>query len=105
MIMNGHEPFEDIAEEDDDQVLIHGIIDGYLVTNDGIILVDYKTDHLAATPAAIKQVVQKYSGQLRLYAEALNIMQPIPVVQMGLYLVELNEFVSIQGEGEKSGDH
>lgn len=105
MIMNGHEPFEDIAEDDDDQVLIHGIIDGYLVTNDGIILVDYKTDHLAATPAAIKQVVQKYSGQLRLYAEALNIMQPIPVVQMGLYLVELNEFVSIQGEGEKSGDH
>jgi ATP-dependent helicase/nuclease subunit A len=105
MIMNGHEPFADIAPDDNDQVLIHGIIDGYLVTNDGIILVDYKTDHLAPTPAAIKKVVQKYSGQLRLYAEALNIMRPIPVVQMGLYLVELREFVSIQGGDEKSGDH
>lgn len=105
MIMNGHEPFEDIAPDDNDQVLIHGIIDGYLVTNDGIILVDYKTDHLAPTPVAIKKVVQKYSGQLRLYAEALNIMRPIPVVQMGLYLVELREFVSIQGGDEKSGDH
>lgn len=106
MIMNGHEPFADIAPDDDDQVLIHGIIDGYLVTDDGIILVDYKTDHLPAhTTAAVKQVVQKYSGQLRLYAEALNIMQPRPVVQMGLYLLELNEFVSIQGRGEQSGNH
>ena len=106
MIMNGHEPFADIAPDDDDQVLIHGIIDGYLVTDDGIILVDYKTDHLPAhTPAAIKQVVKKYSGQLRLYAEALNIMQPRPVVQMGLYLLELSEFVSIQGRGEQSGNH
>ena len=105
MIMNGHEPFEDIAPDDNDQVLIHGIIDGYLVTSDGIILVDYKTDHLTPNPAAIKKVVQKYSGQLRLYAEALNIMQPIPVVQMGLYLVELREFVSIQGGDENSGDH
>ena len=106
MIMNGHEPFVDIAPDDDDQVLIHGIIDGYLVTDDGIILVDYKTDHLPAhTTAAVKQVVQKYSGQLRLYAEALNIMQPRPVVQMGLYLLELNEFVSIQGRGEQSGNH
>ncbi|MGN1279587.1 MAG: 3'-5' exonuclease, partial [Limosilactobacillus sp.] len=97
MIMNGHEPFKDIAADDDDQVLIHGIIDGYLVTDEGIILVDYKTDHLTATPVAIKKVVQKYSGQLRLYAAALTTMQPVPVVQMGLYLVELNEFVSIQG--------
>lgn len=106
MIMNGHEPFADIAPDDDDQVLIHGIIDGYLVTDDGIILVDYKTDHLPAhTTAAVKQVVQKYSGQLRLYAEALNIMQPRSVVQMGLYLLELNEFVSIQGRGEQSGNH
>lgn len=108
MIMNGHEPFADIAPDDDDQVLIHGIIDGYLTGDDGIILVDYKTDHLPAqTTAAVKQVVQKYSGQLRLYAEALNIMQPRPVVQMGLYLLELNEFVPIQGRGrgEQSGNH
>ena len=58
-----------------------------------------------ATRLKVKQVVQKYSGQLRLYAEALNIMQPRPVVQMGLYLLELNEFVSIQGRGEQSGNH
>lgn len=106
MIMNGHEPFSEIAANDDDQVLIHGIIDGYLVTDSGIILVDYKTDHVRSPKqASIKQLMQKYSGQLKLYAEALNIMQPMPVVQMGLYLLELNEFVSIQDRGEKRGNH
>ncbi|MCH3921751.1 helicase-exonuclease AddAB subunit AddA [Limosilactobacillus sp.] len=106
MIMNGHEPFSEIAAEDDDTVLIHGIIDGYLVTDQGIILVDYKTDHVAAPEEKNKKkIIQKYSGQLKLYAEALNIMQPRPVVQMGLYLLELNEFISIQGRGENRGDH
>lgn len=106
MIMNGHEPFKAIKAEDNDQVLIHGIIDGYLETENGIILVDYKTDHVAANDQAVQKVVRRYSGQLRLYAEALNIMKNIPVVQMGLYLVELNEFVSICSRGENNiGDH
>lgn len=106
LIMNGHEPFADIQEVDHDQVLIHGIIDGYLETSKGITLVDYKTDHVNShDPRAVEKIVQRYSGQLRLYAEALNIMRLNPVVQMGLYLVELKEFISIQGGGRKSGNH
>lgn len=103
MVMNAHEPFARIQAKDNYQVLIHGIIDGYLETQQGVILVDYKTDHV--TPKNINKIIQKYSGQLKLYAEALNIMKPVPVVQMGLYLLELKKFVSIHGGGNESGNH
>ena len=58
----------------DAKILIHGTIDGYFTEKDGIILFDYKTDHIDQThlELAIKNIKQKYLGQLRLYERALN---------------------------------
>lgn len=102
MIMNGHELFQGVNASDDERILIHGIIDGYLRTDQGIILVDYKTDHLTADfkDFDIARIKGRYRGQLELYKEALNMMERVPVVQMGLYLVELRQFVSLQEEGD-----
>ena len=33
------------------KILVHGTIDGYFVTNNGIILFDYKTDHVNKSQA------------------------------------------------------
>ncbi len=95
--MNGAELFKEIKPQNNEQVLIHGIIDGYLMTDDGITLVDYKTDHLADSDPAIatQQIVDRYRGQLNLYKQALNLMEPVPVVEMGLYLVESGQFIAI----------
>lgn len=97
MVMNGAELFKEIKPQNNEQVLIHGIIDGYLMTDDGITLVDYKTDHLADSDPAIatQQIVDRYRGQLNLYKQALNLMEPVPVVEMGLYLVESGQFIAI----------
>lgn len=102
MIMNGHELFQGVNASDDERILIHGIIDGYLQTDEGIILVDYKTDHLDPDfkDFAIARIKDRYRGQLALYKEALNMMAGVPVVQMGLYLVELKQFIPLQGEGD-----
>lgn len=54
----------------DERVLIHGIIDGYIITEDGnVILFDYKTDYVPDKQIAI--LIERYAGQLNLYAEAL----------------------------------
>lgn len=95
MVMNGAELFKEIKTSNDEQVLIHGIIDGYLETPTGTTLVDYKTDHLYPG-SGTAEVVARYQGQLRLYQQALNLMNPVPVVQMGLYLVESGQFVTIE---------
>ena len=101
MIMNGHELFKEVQAKDDERLLIHGIIDGYLETPKGIILVDYKTDHIDPQyrEFELAKITGRYRGQLELYRQALNIMKPIPVVQMGLYLVELGEFIPFEIEG------
>ncbi|MCI1974746.1 MAG: helicase-exonuclease AddAB subunit AddA [Limosilactobacillus sp.] len=101
MIMNGHELFKEVQAKDDERILIHGIIDGYLETAEGIILVDYKTDHIDPNyrEFELAKITDRYRGQLELYRQALNIMKPIPVVQMGLYLVELGEFIPFKIEG------
>ncbi|MBB1078399.1 helicase-exonuclease AddAB subunit AddA [Limosilactobacillus sp. STM2_1] len=102
MIMNGHELFKGVNASDDERILIHGIIDGYLKTDKGIILVDYKTDHINTNYQEfdLARIKDRYRGQLELYKEALNIMEGVPVVQMGLYLLELGEFVLFTKEGD-----
>ena len=101
MIMNGHELFKEVQAKDDERILVHGIIDGYLETPEGIILVDYKTDHIDPQyrEFELAKITGRYRGQLELYRQALNIMKPIPVVQTGLYLVELGEFIPFEIEG------
>ena len=101
MIMNGHELFKEVQARDDERILVHGIIDGYLETPKGITLVDYKTDHINPQyrEFELAKITGRYRGQLELYRQALNIMKPIPVVQMGLYLVELGEFIPFEIEG------
>ena len=94
MVMNGAELFKEIKTSDQEQVLLHGIVDGYLETPTGIILVDYKTDHLRPGFGEA-EIVDRYRGQLNLYKEALGLMKPLPVVQMGLYLVESEQFITI----------
>ena len=48
--------------------VVRGILDGYMVLEDRILLFDYKTDHYKVP----SQLVERYRDQLDLYAEALR---------------------------------
>ena len=55
MLINAAQLFKNLADEKEDApVLIHGIIDGYFVGDDGLELFDYKTDHVDQSTAALK---------------------------------------------------
>ncbi|WP_225047198.1 helicase-exonuclease AddAB subunit AddA [Lacticaseibacillus kribbianus] len=60
--------FADMQNETAD-ILVHGIIDGYFTTEAGITLFDYKTDHVTAD---LGPLVERYRGQLAMYAAALE---------------------------------
>lgn len=49
-------------------VLVQGIIDVFWLENDKIVLLDYKTDRVNAA----KELIDRYSAQLKLYADALG---------------------------------
>ena len=60
-----------------------GFLDGYLVYEDKIILFDYKTDRYDQA----SQLIERYRGQLSLYAEALSRSYQIDQVEKYLILL------------------
>lgn len=102
MLINAAQLFTQLASEHEDgAVLVHGIIDGYFVGAQGLELFDYKTDHLDTSTALAKQrsiarVVERYSGQLNLYAGALSQIARRPVDHRWLYLVATRELIEIK---------
>lgn len=93
LLMEAKDIFHDM-EEVDDHVLIHGIIDGYIETDEGFILFDYKTDQVARFGAkAAEEMKKKYSGQITLYCKALESIIGKPVLESYLVLLDTTEIV------------
>lgn len=80
------------------KILIHGTIDGYFIKNNGIILFDYKTDHIDTKhlDKAIAKIKQKYTGQLRLYERALNSFTKMKVSHKYLILLNAKTIVEVR---------
>ena len=63
--------------------VVRGILDGYLLYEDKLVLFDYKTDHYEYP----SQLIERYRGQLSLYAEALSRSYQIDQVEKNLILL------------------
>ncbi|OFP41803.1 helicase-exonuclease AddAB subunit AddA [Streptococcus sp. HMSC067H01] len=70
-------------EKSQENFVVRGILDGYLVYEDKIVLFDYKTDRYEHA----SQLVERYRGQLDLYAEALSRSYQIETVEKYLILL------------------
>ncbi|WP_338209773.1 helicase-exonuclease AddAB subunit AddA [Lactiplantibacillus paraxiangfangensis] len=91
LLLPARQLFDELDEHEHAKVLIHGIIDGYLETADGLILFDYKTDHVKQP----QDLLTRYAGQVELYAAALRSMYQRPVVQQYLYSLPQRTFVPV----------
>jgi len=76
---------EDLAGE---QVLLQGVVDCALLEEDGITIVDFKTDRVTEETAPM--VAERYAPQVETYAEALCRIYEMPVKAKYLYLFRLN---------------
>lgn len=79
------------------KILVHGTIDGYYLGKDGIILFDYKTDHVdkKRLKTSIAKIKSKYTGQLRLYEQALNELGKQKVTSKFLILLDAKQIVKV----------
>lgn len=89
------QPFSMLKRDDKSQedFVVRGILDGYLVYEDKIVLFDYKTDHYEYP----SQLIERYRVQLSLYAEALSRSYQIETVEKYLILLgkELVEVIKL----------
>ena len=79
------QPFSMLKRDDKSQedFVVRGILDGYLLYDDKIVLFDYKTDRYEYA----SQLIERYRGQLSLYAEALSRSYQIDQVEKYLILL------------------
>lgn len=70
---------------DGEAVIVQGIIDCLVEDDDGLLLIDFKTDRVSE--ATVAGAAAGYASQVRLYAEAVNHMYDRPVAEA--YLVFL----------------
>lgn len=93
LLMEASEVFVGM-ESLDDSILIHGIIDGYFEDEDGLVLFDYKTDRVAHLGnQAEAEMRERYSGQLRLYKQALESIVKKEVVEMVIVALDIGSTI------------
>lgn len=80
-----------VQASDDDAMLLQGVIDCWIETDDGLVLLDYKTDFVPAGGSDI--IKQRYKVQIDYYTKALEKITGRKVVSRYLYLFSSGELV------------
>jgi ATP-dependent helicase/nuclease subunit A len=83
--------------DSDELVLIQGIIDAYLEEEDGLVLIDYKTDHVPeGNPhQGAKMLAERYRVQLDYYERALTQLTEKHVKERIIYSLALQMSINV----------
>ena len=76
-----------------EQVLLQGVVDCALLEDDGITVLDFKTDYVTAETMA--DTAERYRAQLETYANAMTRIYEMPVKKRLLYFFHVGQFVVI----------
>lgn len=77
----------DTALPSEEMMLVQGMIDAYFSENGKLVLVDYKTDHIQVA----QELIDRYHVQMEYYKKALEQALHMPVGEVILYSMELEE--------------
>lgn len=78
----------------DDAILLQGVIDCALIEEDGITVIDFKTDFITDTNLGDK--VDQYREQVHIYAKALSRIYEKPIKASYIYFFSSEQFICIQ---------
>ncbi len=76
-----------------EQVLLQGVVDCALLEEDGITVIDFKTDYV--TENTIGEVTERYRPQVEVYGEALSRIYEKPIKGKFLYFFHLERFEAV----------
>lgn len=77
-----------------EEVLLQGVVDCCIEEDDGLVIIDYKTDRVSSR-AAVEQRAEFYAGQLRAYAAAMERITGKRVRECVLYFLAAGCAVSV----------
>ena len=84
---------DEVYKEDKELIHVDGIIDLFFEENDGIVLLDYKTDHIEN--GNVQPMTDRYKIQLDLYAKAIERSTGKKVKEKLLWLFGINDILKL----------
>ncbi len=90
VLVNGARYYDGLDEE---KILLQGVVDCAIVEDDGLSIIDFKTDFV--TEQTLSDVVKRYEQQVQVYAYALERIYQLPIKHAKLYFFRLGKYVSI----------
>ncbi len=90
------QPFVFIDKEADNDLIIQGVIDMCIQEDDGITIVDYKTDKVQWGSAGEEELIKRYRLQLDYYAKAVSQITGLEVKRRLLYSFSLRKTIEIK---------
>ena len=76
-----------------EEILLQGVVDCAMVDEDGITVIDFKTDYV--TEETLQDKATQYRPQVMAYAGAMSRIYQLPVKQSWLYFFRLGRFVKV----------
>ena len=76
-----------------EQVLLQGVVDCAMIDDDGVTIIDFKTDYV--TEETLPELVARYRLQVQTYAQAMARIYQRKVKASYLYFFRLNRFVAV----------
>ncbi len=77
----------------EDRILLQGVIDCAMIEEDGISIIDFKTDRV--TDDSIMQTAKQYYQQVLTYANAISRIYQKKIVSARLYFFHVNQFITV----------
>ena len=77
----------------DEKILFQGVVDCAIIEDDGIVVIDFKTDRV--NEDTVQAVADGYRRQVTVYANALERIYGKPIKKKMLYFFELAQFVNM----------
>ncbi len=90
-ILEDAEVFEPTLKNE--QILMQGVVDCAIIEDDGITVIDFKTDRV--TPETLDSLVLQYSDQIAVYGRALSRIYKLPIKEKILYFFKLDQAVTL----------
>lgn len=81
------------AEDGEEKVLLQGIADCFFYEDDGVVLIDYKTDYITEDEASARAAY--YKTQIAYYADGLKSVLECPVKERYLYFLNCAQAVAV----------
>jgi ATP-dependent helicase/nuclease subunit A len=78
---------------DGEKVLLQGVVDCAMIEEDGITVIDFKTDYV--TEDTVMNRARHYAPQVEAYAQALERIYQKPIKEAILYFFQLDRFVNV----------